>query len=209
MRNIAKGGEPESLTLHRMSPHATYANYQAKAELRNFLVQEQRGLCCYCMRRIRKEGGGTTTEHWHPQSRYPKEQLDYKNLLATCSGITNGYLHCDASKANKNLSGNPADPQDRVEERIRYKPNGEIASDDTNFDAELTGILNLNLPFLVNNRKAVLNGFAESLGKKGAAPLKRRELENLIKKWSGQGGGDLDEYCQVIIYWLQKRLRRF
>ena len=209
MRNIAKGREPESLTRHRRSPPATYDNYEEKAELRRCLVQEQRGLCCYCMRRIRNEGGGTTTEHWHPQSRYAKEQLDYKNLLATCSGKTNGYLHCDASKANKNLSRNPADPHHRVEELIRYKPNGEIASDDTNFDAELTGVLNLNLPFLVNNRKAVLSGFTESLGKKGAVPLKRGELKKLIKQWSGQGGGDLDEYCQVIIYWLQKRLRRF
>ncbi len=208
MRSIAKGREPRSLTLHRLLPHATYANYQDKAELRNFLVQEQRGLCCYCMRRIRSDDRRTTVEHWHPQSLYPNEQLDYHNLLAACSGKTDGCLHCDASKANKNLSRNPGDSQHEVEKIIRYKPNGEVASNDTHFDAELTAVLKLNLPFFVNNRKAMLDGFTAALRRKGAVPLKRRELENLIKKWSGQGG-DLDEYCQVIIYWLQKRLRRF
>ena len=208
MRSIAKGSEPRSLTLHRRSLHATYDNYQDKAELRRCLVQEQRGLCCYCMRRIRSDDGRTTIEHWYPQSLYPNEQLDYKNLLAACSGETMGDSHCGASKADKKLSKNPANPQHRVEELILYRPNGEIASSDAQFNAELTGILNLNAPFLVNNRKYVLDGLAAFLSTRGAVTLKRGELEKLIKEWSGHGGGDLREYCQVIIYWLQKRLRR-
>jgi uncharacterized protein (TIGR02646 family) len=209
MRTIIKGSEPKSLTTHRSSPHATYANYQNKADLRQSLVSEQHGLCCYCMRRIRKEDDTTAIEHWHPQSRYPSEQLDYKNLLATCSGKTNKELHCGASKADKILSKNPANPQHRVEELILYRSNGEIASDDELVDAELNGVLRLNLPFLVSSRKATLDGLIDFLSKNSAITLKVRDLKKHIKEWSGQGDtGELEEYCQVIIYWLQKRLRR-
>jgi hypothetical protein len=52
VRAIAKGPEPASLTAHRLTPHCDYDNYAAKDDLRNALVTEQRGLCCYCMSRI-------------------------------------------------------------------------------------------------------------------------------------------------------------
>ena len=54
MRAITKGPEPVSLTAHRQTPHCDYDNYAAKDDLRNALVSEQRGLCCYCMGRIRE-----------------------------------------------------------------------------------------------------------------------------------------------------------
>jgi hypothetical protein len=47
MRNIAKGAEPQSLTAHRARTHSTYNNYREMQELRESLVREQRGLCCY------------------------------------------------------------------------------------------------------------------------------------------------------------------
>ena len=53
MKAIAKGPEPASLTAHRQTPHGNYDNYAAKDHLRSALVAEQRGLCCYCMGRIR------------------------------------------------------------------------------------------------------------------------------------------------------------
>ena len=53
MRDISKGDEPLSLTEHRCQPHADYDNYSDKDALRASLVSEQRGLCCYCLARIR------------------------------------------------------------------------------------------------------------------------------------------------------------
>ena len=70
MRAITKDPEPMSLTVHRQTPHCDYDNYAAKDDLRNALVSEQRGLCCYCMGRIHNEpttmkssigGAGRTT----------------------------------------------------------------------------------------------------------------------------------------------------
>jgi len=84
MRSIQKGHEPGTLTRHRNSAHADYENYAAKDTLRVSLVTEQRGLCCYCLSRIRANAQAMKIAHWHSQDRYPAEQLDYQNLLGAC-----------------------------------------------------------------------------------------------------------------------------
>jgi uncharacterized protein (TIGR02646 family) len=86
VRTIAKRREPLSLTEHRSRPGATYANYRHNAELIAALVEEQRGLCCYCLSRIRADDGSARVEHWHCQRHYSDEDLDYSNLLAVCRG---------------------------------------------------------------------------------------------------------------------------
>ncbi len=53
MRAITKNNEPTSLARHRCAAHADYDNYTDKDGLRQSLVTEQRGLCCYCLSRIR------------------------------------------------------------------------------------------------------------------------------------------------------------
>ncbi len=78
--------EPASLTMYRQQPGATYEGFRDKDALRKALVDEQRGLCCYCLSRIRPEIGGMKIEHWHPQALYGNEQLDYANLLGSCMG---------------------------------------------------------------------------------------------------------------------------
>lgn len=80
MRNIQKGAEPPSLTQHRQTPHADYRNYNDKALLRQHLVNEQSGICCYCMSRIRPTAERMKIEHWQCQEDHPHRQLDYANL---------------------------------------------------------------------------------------------------------------------------------
>ena len=205
MRNITKNHEPHSLTEHRKQPHADYQNYVQKDDLRQSLLDEQRGLCCYCMSRIRPTNDGMKIEHWHCRENYPGEQLDYQNLLGAClgnQGAKPGEQHCDTRKGNQDLSVNPADPACDVERLICFLGDGRITSDDKDVDRELNEILNLNWDRLVNNRRAVLDSFKERLGK---APLKPdRELP----KWDGTDGGELPEFSQVIVYWLRKKLAR-
>jgi len=55
VRAITKRQEPASLTAYRKTPDSDYGGYPVKDELRRSLVTEQRGLCCYCMSRIRPE----------------------------------------------------------------------------------------------------------------------------------------------------------
>jgi len=209
MRTILKGREPRSLTEYRLTPGADYDDYRDKETLRECLVREQRGLCCYCLKRIRAEHGSTKIEHWHCQARYGAGQLDYSNLLGACMGNEGSAgrdQHCDTRKGNRDLSRNPANPAHRAEDIVRFLGDGRISSSDSVFDAELNDVLNLNLAFLRNNRKAVLGAFQARLDH---GRLSRRELENMLQMWNGElDTGDLNEFCQVVVYYLRKRLSR-
>lgn len=113
MRGIRKSPEPMSLTRYREQPGAVFEDYSEKAELRTALVREQRGLCCYCLSRIRDSADSTKVEHWHSQSHYPAEALQYSNLLAVCKGgegAESRGRHCDTSKGDRDLLRNPANP---------------------------------------------------------------------------------------------------
>jgi uncharacterized protein (TIGR02646 family) len=204
MRAIRKAREPLSLTEHRAGSFADFNNYKDKEGLRASLVREQRGLCCYCLSRIRPHGASMKIEHWRCQARYPEEQLTYSNLLAACTGIEG---HCDTRKGDRDLSRNPANPAHAIEEFIHFKGDGRISSDDPGFNEELDEVLNLNVAFLVNNRRETLRAFTAAFQTPGE--LSRPSLESLLDKWSGESHtNELEPYCQIVVYWLRKRLRR-
>lgn len=210
MRNIVKRTEPKSLETHRCSFQADYNNYEDKQGLRESLVAEQRGICCYCLSRVVADLNAMKIEHWQSQTRVPDRQLDYSNLLGAClggEGKPSKLQHCDTRKGNVDLSKNPADPAHDVERVIRYGSDGVIRSTDPVFDRELNDVLNLNTPLLRNNRKEALTGFIKARPKSGTWN------ESLLRKWleqsSGQSGaGDLLPFCQIVVYWLRKRLNR-
>jgi uncharacterized protein (TIGR02646 family) len=213
VRSIRKGPEPDSLARHRDSGHSDYDNFLDKDTLRKSLIGEQGGLCCYCLSRI--EVKNAKIEHWHSQSEHPLEQLDYSNLLAACKGNEGerwSEQHCDTRKGNSSLSRNPANPSHRVEDTLHFKGDGRIVSDDPGFDAELNHVLNLNYSRLKENRKAVLEAFCAQLRKRGE--LQRRQLESMLREWNEVSksdelpGGELREFCQVVVYWLRKRIAR-
>ena len=160
MRAITKNREPASLTAHCKKPHSDYGNYRAKVDLRHALVTEQRGLCCYCMGRIRPEPASMKIEHWRCQEHYRGEQLKYRNLLGACLGGHGKPVclqHCDTRKGDNDLEWNPSDPAHHIETRIRYELDGSIRSDEADFDDQLNDVLNLNLPVLKNTRKYLLD----------------------------------------------------
>lgn len=210
MRTIVKGREPASLAEYRASRGANYGAYRDKDALRTSLVNEQRGLCCYRLSRIRPEIGSMKIEHWHSQERHDAEQLDYTNLLASCMGNEGKRRrdqHCDTQKGMSEISRNPANPLHRVEEMISFGGDGSVSSVDPTFCRELDEVLNLNLAFLKNNRKATLGAFMDALPKAGE--LRRHRLERWLREWNGESGnGDLQPFCQVVVYWLRKRLAR-
>lgn len=208
MRAIRKNSEPQSLTQHRCTGHTTYANYGDKDGLRAALCVEQGHICCYCMQRIQPDADHMKIEHWRCRDSYPDEQLDYRNLLAACNGNEGqprSKQHCDTRKGNSLLSWNPADPVHNVETVITYLGNGRIKSSDHTLNGELNSVLNLNEVFLVNNRKAVLESFTRGLPR---GNLGKNAIQGLLASWSNIAGGELREYCGVVIYWLNKRLAR-
>jgi len=211
MKMINKGTAPNSLVEHRTREGGTYDNYSDKQAIRACLEREQRGICCYCMSRIKPTPAKMKIEHWKSQSAYAAHQLDYNNLLGACKGgegQAENKQYCDTCKKNKALSKNPANPLHQIENFIHYKGDGTIFSNNEAFDKELNEVLNLNVAFLVSNRKAVLDSFKMILTKKRGT-LQKATLEKWLKEWSGEANtGTLKPYCQVIVYWLKKRLKR-
>ena len=210
MRGIPKRQEPTSLTEHRCSPGADYEGYRDKDTRRSYLVNEQRSLCCYCLSRIRARRDSMKIEHWHCQASYEAEELDYANMLASClgnEGRSPRDQHCDTRKGDRELSRNPANPNHRVDEVIAFLGDGTIVSLDPKLNAEINEVLNLNLTFLRNNRKAVLDGFLGA--SRGTGRFSRDVLEKWLREWNGESdSGDLKPFCQVVVYWLRKRLMR-
>ncbi len=206
MRNIRKGHEPRSLTEHRRKTAADYRNYTDKDALRQHLVDEQRGICCYCMSRIRPTAEGMKIEHWQCQVNYPGRQLDYRNLLGACrggEGRPGRDQHCDTYKGNAELSINPADPACNVEGLIKFPGSGKIKSDDPAIDRELNEVLNLNHPQLVANRKATLDSFCQAIGRQNR---NNGWFNRKLTEWRGDGGGELEPFSQVVVYYLCRKL---
>jgi hypothetical protein len=163
------------------------------------------------MGRIRNDQNAMKIEHWHSQARYPNEQLTFRNLLGACIGGEGqpGHLqHCDSRKGDSDLLWNPADPGHHIETRIRYEFDGSIRSDEPIFDAQLREVLNLNLAWLKNSRKGVLDAIlgwwkGEKARLRGPVPRAWfvRERDARIR-----GDRDLQPYCQVAVWWLEQRL---
>lgn len=211
MRAITKGTEPASLTAHRQTDHCDYDNYVDKDALRQALVAEQRGLCCYCMGRIRSGPDTMKIEHWRCQSHHPGQQLDYGNLLGACRGghtQSPDRQHCDTRKGDRDLRWNPANPAHHIETRLRYEADGSIHSDEADFDAQLAEVLNLNLHLLKNNRKGVLDAILAWWtlhARRLPRGQERRRLEQQRDRRI-EGAGELEPYCQVAVWWLKQRL---
>ena len=219
MRAITKLPEPPSLAQHRAAAHADYDNYADKDNLREQLVMEQRGLCCFCGGRIAANRDHMKIAHWMPQAARPQFQLDYWNLLGACRGNEGQPLpkqHCDAHQGNHLLSRNPANPDHHIENFIQFLPDGTITSKDPVFAQDLgqrnaggefeQGVLNLNLPFLRTNRVKALKAFTNGFAKRGELP--KSTLEKSVTLWQGNNPGTLEAYAPVIVYWLRKRLAR-
>lgn len=205
MRAIAKGNEPACLAEHRAMQHSFYQNYQGKDALRAALVAEQRGLCCYCMSRIVVDSQKMKIEHWQCQANYPQLQLQYDNLLGACLGghgqRPEGQT-CDNRKGNQDLQWNPATPVHDIEARIKYRSNGEIRSDDQQFDGQIDTVLNLNLAVLKNSRKGALDAVLEWWRVKQPD---EDQVRKEINKYDN-GTDELLPFRPVAVWFLKRKL---
>jgi uncharacterized protein (TIGR02646 family) len=212
MRTIQKGAEPRSLLEYRKTADAHYDGYQDKQEVRDQLVLEQRGLCCYCQSRIRANSAGMKIEHWQSQStnKYPERQLDYSNMLGACfGGQKNGEKsprdkhHCDTLKGDADLGFCLTDRDHPVERHLHFLGDGRIQSSVAEIQSDIDEVLRLNLIRLQENRKSVLKAFQERLV--SGKPL---DISKELPKWDGTQAGELPEFAQVIVYWLNKKQAR-
>ena len=215
MIKITKGHEPAEWSAVRSTPGMTYED-APKDSLRLALLQEQGGLCAYCMRRIKYTRGESTItriEHVKPRALSLAEgksweTLSYGNMVLCCDGDIdgNGTFHCDRSKEDRIISFKPFDQT--VMDTISYSSNkGTIKSSNRDYDRDFNKILNLNHPKLEISRLAVIKGLVTELGRKKI--WKKRDLIDKLNYYSTpKANGKFHEYCGVIIWYLNKKLRQ-
>ena len=206
MRLVQKSKpEPEALLTYRKTAgkDAYWDGFPEKEALRDRLLQDQGGLCCYCMRRIKQSN--MKVEHYLSRSLHPEHALSWSNLLAACTG-NEGQLKslqtCDTAKGNADLQIDPRKTEHV--DSLRYFSDGRIEAQE--FAGDLNETLNLNCPRLVQLRAYALDGFREvmqkKLGREGAWPQSKleKELEQLATE------APLREFCAMFEWWLKKKL---
>lgn len=189
---------------------SSYENYEelnsgVKRQMKAFLIREQGGICAYCMSRITLETA--TIEHYLPQSTAPDMTLDYRNLLAVCNNgrnVSGMVRHCDVTRGNRELHTDPRKKEDI--DKIAYKRNGLILSEDTDIDRDLNVILNLNNETLKHNRRAALAAAFDVIKRKNKGTWSREYIEKCLGFYLSQK--EKAPYAGVIIYELEKRLSR-
>lgn len=199
LKYIEKQSPPQSFLQYSSSRGASFEDLsknhlEIKQELRCSLVEEQGHICCYCGCRIKTTDA--IVEHLNPRQKYPKLQLEYFNLLASCDGgqskrsIGKEYPSCcDDHKSNDLIKVHPllAD----CESRFIFDEDGDIiCAPDDDEAKQAIEILNLKSPALRHRRKAAIAGY--SYYPKGHDW--KTEVENLMRKIDEQ----YIEFCFVI-----------
>lgn len=208
--------EPASLTEYRASQFSSF-NEMNKDDVRTSLLNEQGHICCYCMKRIPETSKTPSSkiEHFKCRDNFQDEELNYNNMLLSCSGnqgLPELLQTCDTFKGNKDLSFNPASRDRNIEQLIKYKANGEIYSSDNTLNDELEAVLNLNVKILKNNRRVLYEEVQNRIrieGKKqDGKALKKRFLEKEKEKLLTLKSGKFREYCMVGIHVIDKKLKK-
>ena len=206
---ITKGKEPDSLTAYRKTPFATYDGCN-KTDIRKSLLKEQGYLCAYCMRRIREDS--VQIEHWYPESKLDEIcKLDYSNMLGVCSGhisnLPGRYDTCDAQKGDKIITVDPR--KEEHIQKIEYRSNGEIFSNDPVIEEDIENALNLNCKkqYLPQNRKAVLDEIIRVLSSRHkTGTWTKHDILPMIRIFENNGE-ERKEFAGVALWYLNKLIR--
>lgn len=208
MKKIFKKREPNSLAQHRKADNTDYNGYRHKQELREALVDEQRGICCYCMGRIHPTNSNMKIEHFLSYSKHPKLRLVYSNLFGSCLGNMKADAdeHCDTFKKSKEFHFHMCN-SGSIHSAIRYQNDGTVYSNNERLDQELNNVLNLNFPELKKVRKSTLTGFIDFYIKGLNGKLNKEKLGRYRSKWAGDSHKDhLQPYCMIVVYYIDKKM---
>jgi len=209
---IIKKREPRSLTEHKKKLSACYDNCP-KESIRQSLFEEQGHLCAYCMRRIQNISE-MTIEHYIAQSRSNlRDSLDYNNMLGVCLGNRGCELRkqtCDAHRGDTTLTVNPLN-QSSID-KIAYRTDGSIYSDDPAINTDLNVTLNLNFKegSLIWSRKQAVDALKRHLLKKQPEGQWSRTLLSKTKLEFSKPSADgaKIEYLGIILFYIEKFLRK-
>ena len=132
---------------------------RSKQQLKEYLIKEQHGICCYCESRVTSEN--SHTEHIHPWHQFPEQQLNYYNGVCSCQKNLRHLepKHCGMSKGDWFEEDQFVSPlNEHCEEHFTFSADGSIlpAGDQCATAEKTIEVLNLNDPGLKARRNAVL-----------------------------------------------------
>lgn len=219
MRKIVKTSEPYTLTNYRSripkknkldsniyndfpDKNKQDCNSNKSGNLRKQLLEDQGYICCYCMQRISCDN--SRIEHFKSQEHNRKYQIQYKNLFVACNnshGKSFAEQHCDVRKADIDLTTKLNLSSSSSINKIKYKKDCTIYSDDNDIDTDINDILNLNLEIIKNARKQAFNDLIKNI-----SSWNRAYLDRLIIKYSNKNiDGKYAEFSEMLVWKLTKR----
>jgi uncharacterized protein (TIGR02646 family) len=209
MKTICKQMPPARFTQYAQSAGATYGGLPsaAKDALRTSLVNEQGGICAFCMQRIKDNHHSVRIAHCQSQSRSLNRALDYTNMVASCTGGEGTKdEHCDVSQKSRNLSLNPADASYDWDKIFRYTQQGVIDCDNPQWQQEVDDILRLNCDTLKGWRKSAWNEIVKQMSRRHSKTWPATFINAQIQYHLTRQGGKFQPFCMIIVYLLRKRL---
>lgn len=225
MNLIRKGPPPPALVTYAQSRDASTAPpsparydgpgfQQVKPAVRAALVEQQRGVCCYCTGPIAATEAQMKIEHRVPQrgpSGDATRDLDWSNLFGACRGELRDSkggttLHCDSSKGDLPLALDPTNPAHIA--AVGYEGNGRVTSTRAEHQCELDQVLRLNCEGLRERRARALAELKRGLASRYPG---RAFPEGALSKLLAQlrePPGPLRPYSGFLVWWVERALRR-
>lgn len=170
-----------------------------KRKLKEELIQEQYGLCCYCMKKI--DWYNSHVEHFIPRSLCHDKEMDYYNLLASCNGYKEKEENCGHKKEDwysESLTVSPM--SDECEKVFKFSPDGRIFSDAMK-GKETIRNLELDNELLRRARKTAIfiSGFFDDA-------LDEDRRKELIEEYNTPIDGELPAFCKAVTYCLENEI---
>ncbi len=200
MKYIAKGEEPNSFTEWKALANdewiPTYSQLSGdvKRDVKNALIIEQGGICCYCERKLNYED--SHIEHLSPQCN-DEGQLDFQNMLCSCQKHLKKKepLHCGNSKGADEIPITPL--ENNCEIRFTFTADGQI--EHTCQDSKETiKILQLNIDKLINLRRNAIEPFI--IDPVTSEEISKDDAENFAKEYLEMRNGNYNEFYTTIKY---------
>lgn len=203
MKFIVKQEEPKAFADWKAMANAdwqpTYRGLRGnvKKTVKEALMVEQGGLCCYCERRL--TDNDSHIEHFMPQSDPVMDPLDFTNMLCSCQDqLKKGVpRHCGNLKDNwfdDALLISPIDPS--CESRFAFTGDGKINPElSTDIAAsETITRLGLDIPKLNALRASAIEPFLEE-------SLSENEMRQFVSGYLQKDrNGMYGEFWMTIVY---------
>lgn len=203
MKFIVKNQEPQSfanwknLVNDNWQPTYDDLSGQEKKDVKNALIAEQGGICCYCETILNY--GDSHIEHLDPQSNNEAGRLDFNNMLCSCQQkLDKGEpLHCGNSKGDEIIPITPL--MSDCESKFKYTYNGQILHIDE--ASELTiKHLQLNIDKLNKLRESAIDSilYLDPVAKDVLLP--EDESKQFVEKYLQKNNGRYNEFYTTIKY---------